>query len=362
MKQYSIIILILILWTGLQAKGGVEAMDSSSGDFLNQNLNEYWQKAWEAYQSGDYKGSAEIYLQGLRYDITNGANIYNLACCYGLMGEEKLAAKYLEFAIRNGFENYNHITNDPDFEKVKASEEFTAVVDSLQRYLEKKKQAGVKELWFSSEAYSKTYLRLPDDYDPAKSYPLLVGLHGYGATGESFIKLWDSFKEHDFIFICPETFYPFSLGKEMGYSWITWTEDKMINKQIEEKTEEYVEKVTKKISENYSISKVYLLGFSQGCGLAFTAGIRYHELFDGLMCFGGWLDTERLTDQSLEAGKNLKVFIAHGKEDKMVDFRESKSAESKLKEIGYEINFYEFEGGHSVPAEALQNAQEWFGF
>jgi len=357
MRRLVLILLITLMFWGLNGKGADEP-----GAFLENNLDEYWQKGWEAYQAGEYQKAADIYLEGLQYDITNGQAMYNLACCYGLIGNERLAAKFLEYSIRNGFENYDHISNDPDFDKVRESVEYTAVVDSLQRYLEKKKNPDIKELWFASEAYSKTYLRLPDDYDPQKIYPLVVGLHGYGAKGESFIRLWDAFDNKDFIYACPETFYPFNLGKETGYSWFTWTDDEEMNKQIETKTEEYVEKVTRELMDKYQISDIYLMGFSQGCGLTYTTGIRYHDLYKGLICFGGWLNMDRLSDDDLTSAKELKVFIAHGNEDKMVEFKEGEFAKKKLTEMGYEIKFHEFEGGHRVSREALQDAQKWLGF
>ncbi|MCF7920415.1 MAG: hypothetical protein K9N06_10945 [Candidatus Cloacimonetes bacterium] len=330
--------------------------------FLDKDLGEYWNNGWEAYQAGEYEKAAEAYLEGLHYDITNGSNIYNLACCYGLLGNEKLAAKFLQYSIKNGFENYEHITNDPDFDKVKDSQEFKAVVDSLKSYLEKKKNPAVKELWFSSSAYSKSYIRFPENYDPQKAYPLIVGLHGYGADANSFLGLWDGFEKHDFIYICPETFYPFLLGDRLGWSWFTWTEDDVINSGIMDQTEAYIADVTREIKKDYKISETYLLGFSQGCGLAYATGIRFHKDFEGMMCFGGWLDTDRLNDKMLKKAKDLKVFIAHGTKDTMVEFESGVKAKDKLKEMHYDLYFYEFDDGHRVPPEALQKAQEWLGF
>jgi phospholipase/carboxylesterase len=357
MKRVILISIIMLLVYSLTGKGAEEP-----GSFLEKNLEEYWQKGWTAYQAGEYEQAVDIYLDGLQYDITNGSNIYNLACCYGLLGNARLAARFLSYSIKNGFENYQHIIDDQDFDKVRESVEYKAVVDSLARYLEKKKNPEVQELWFAAEAYAKTYLRLPDNYDPQKSYPLVVGLHGYGGKGSNFISLWQKFKDRDFIYVCPETFYPFNMGKETGYNWYTWAGDEDTDQEIVVKTEEYIEKVTRELKSKYNVDEIYLLGFSQGCGLAYTAGIRYHELFTGLICFGGWLDLERLTDEVISSAIDLEVFIAHGKDDKMVSFEEGKAAEKKLKEMGFKTYFYEFEGGHSVPKEALEAAQKWLEF
>jgi predicted esterase len=338
--------------------------DSENGllEALEKNLNEYWMKGWQAYQDGEFELAAGFYEQGLIHDITNGENLYNLACCYGLLGNKELAAAYLDYSIKNGFDNYDHIINDPDFAKVKDSEEFKAVVLSLKAELEKKEDPAVKTLWFEGSAYAKTYLRLPDDFDPQKIYPLVVGLHGYGAKGENFIKLYDAFESRDFIYVCPETFYLESFGTDTGYSWFTWSEDEEINREIVINTEEYVERVTREILSRYQINKVYLLGFSQGCGLAYTAGIRFHELYNGLICFGGWLDDEHLTAELINKATELQVFIAHGNIDKRVDNQAGKNAYDILKKAGYKVKFFEFDGGHTIPAEGLKAAQNWLDF
>ena len=117
-----------------------------------------------------------------------------------------------------------------------------------------------------------------------------------------------------------------------------------MNKQIEIKTEEYAEKVTRELMDKYQISDIYLLGFSQGCGLTYTTGIRYYDLYKGLICFGGWLNMDRLSDDDIASAKELKVFIAQGKDDNMVEFKEGEIVEKQLTEMGYDVKFPEFKG------------------
>ena len=77
----------------------IEPLLKGIGDFLDVELNTYRKKARDAYQSGKYEESAKYYLALLRYDIHDAISIYNLACCYGLMGEEALATKYLNTCL-----------------------------------------------------------------------------------------------------------------------------------------------------------------------------------------------------------------------------------------------------------------------
>ena len=98
---------------------------------------------------------------------------------------------------------------------------------------------------------------------------------------------------------------------------------------------------------------MYLLGFSQGCELTYLAGIKNSESFKGFLCFDGWLNTERLDNTMINSGKDLKVFIAHGKDDKVVEPEAGEKVRDRMKESDYDIQFNSFEGGHKVDEEAL---------
>ncbi|PLX20351.1 MAG: hypothetical protein C0599_09290, partial [Salinivirgaceae bacterium] len=49
---------------------------------------------------------------------------YNVACAYGLMADEPNAIKYLDLAIENGYDNFEWMINDEDFEFVKYKKSF----------------------------------------------------------------------------------------------------------------------------------------------------------------------------------------------------------------------------------------------
>jgi phospholipase/carboxylesterase len=104
---------------------------------------------------------------------------------------------------------------------------------------------------------------------------------------------------------------------------------------------------------------VYLLGLSQGCAMTYKAGIRYHDLYQGLICFSGWLDTSELTPDLLKAGKGLRVFIGHGKQDQNISYQRGVAARDILKSCGYDVTFRDFEGGHVINAAILKQTVPW---
>ena len=330
------------------------------GDFLDVDLSGFAKKAYDVYQSKDYEDAARYYLAMLRYDINNANSIYNLACCYGLLGKDILAAKYLERSVTAGFENIEHIKEDPDFDKVRGKKVFDATVDSIASQIKRKAEILGNIVHVDAPALFKCRIRLPEDYDSTKSYPLLVGLHGLGSSPDRFITLWEKFGMHDFIYASPQAPYPFSSGKEIGYSWRLWgTGQEGLGKKTSAMSDDYVALIVENLRKRYKIGEAYLLGFSQGCAQTYTTGIRYSPLFEGLICFGGWLDEDWLTDISVKGAKGLRVFIAHGTEDGVVEHDAGIKAKDFLTKHGYDVTSYDFEGGHRVPEEVAKEAVKW---
>lgn len=342
----------------------IDIYEKSLAEYLDFNLNEHIGKANQAYQEGDYETSAQHYLAVLRHDINNLLAMYNLACCYGLLGKEELAAEYLMESVEAGYDNLEHLKQDPDFDKVRDTETFSATVDSIQAKIMEERSKQGKMIRVGAEAYFPTKIYFPDDFDSTKTYTLMVGLHGYGANPDNFVQLWEARDvETDFIYVSPQAPYPFSLGKELGYSWFTHFPEGEIelSRKMHKMTENYVLNVIETFKTEYNIDEVYLTGFSQGAGLTFITGLKNPELFAGIAPFGGWLDTEIITEEEIKMAKakGLPVFICHGTEDRMVEFDAGVKAKEVLETHDMDVTFYEFEGGHTVPEEGLRALLEW---
>jgi predicted esterase len=333
----------------------IDPYEKGVGDFLDTDVNELARKAHEAYQSGKYEESARYHLALLRLDITNGGNIYNLACCYGLLDRDSLAAEYLLRAFKTGFDNIEHAKRDPDFEKVRGKPVFDSAIDSLAQIVEKKRKASGRVVRVEAPALFKCHVQVPADYDSIKTYPLLVGLHGLGSSPERFIGLWQRFEDPQFICASPQAPYPYPTGGDLGYTWHLWEAGHSATRM----SAEYIVRVVESLREDYKIGDVYLFGFSQGCAHAYITGVKYHDLFKGLICFGGWLDDDYLLEEMLEAANNLRVFIAHSPEDRSVVYESGTKARDILQRLGFDVTFHEFEGGHRVPQEPLRKAQKW---
>jgi len=345
--------------------GKINPYGKCAGNFLDFDLKELEKQAREAYDAEKYEEAAVLYLKLLRRNVTDGGNIYNLACCYGLLGKPELAAKYLERAYKAGFSDVGWMKNDPDFEKVRGNEQFDAMIACLEGQAKSKAEGKGKPIYISASAEFRCRIKFPESYDESKSYPLLVGLHGYGSDPESFVGLYERFDNPQFIYAVPQAPYPYLRGNEQGYSWSApLPEDDPAGEQSKLESEEYVAKLVKHLKKEYNVGDVYLFGFSQGCGMTYTTGIKNHDLFKGLICFGGWFSKDWLVEKAsldLNEMNDLRVFIAHGSKDTLVKLEEGEKARDILKEHGYDVTFHEFDGAHRVPKEALLEAQKWMG-
>jgi len=359
MKLLTVLV-IAALAVAATAQPAVNELDPASGDFLDFPLDSVTRAANSAYQAAHYNEAARLYLTALEHDITNSEDIYNLACCYGLLKQDSLAALYLRRAFRAGFDDIEHVKQDPDFDSVRTKPAFVAAFESLSAIADSTRARAGAEVDIEASTFVPGYVRLPAGYDSTRAYPLIIGLHGYGASPKSFLGLYERAGSPDIIYACLQAPYPFGAGRNLGYSWTTWSPD---DSTVEERSvglsSDFIAGAARKLSTRYKTSGTWLLGFSQGCGMAYRTGIAHHDLFKGIICFGGGLDTLRFTDVEYAAAKGLKVFAAHGKEDRVVDYKYGTTTRDFLKRKGYDVTFVDFKGGHTVPEQQLKQAVKW---
>jgi len=328
--------------------------------------------AREAYNKENYLEAARYYLAVAHYQPDNVIAIYNLACCYGLVGDEERAVAFLEAAWERDFSDLEHIRKDPDFKKVRKAEAFKELVAKFEEETKEEEEAGIESLSFRTQTIQLASLIYPADYDSTRSYPLLVFLHGRGGTAENSMHLFTDVEEEEqseeiaaklsSYFICvPDAPYPLDIGAEIGHSWVLEAAPDGKTRQFSfERSADLVMDMLDELIAQYPIdtTRVYLYGFSQGAGLTYMAGLAHPDRFAAIASFGGWLD-DKLTDEVLAQAKDLQVLIVHGTEDKVVPYEAGKNAYKRLEKHGYEVTFEEFEGGHFIHPDKFLAMLEW---
>jgi predicted esterase len=351
---------LIIIAAVAPAQPAISELDPHAGDFLDFPLDSVSRAANAAYQAAKYAEAARLYLTALQHDVGNSGDIYNLACCYGLLKQDTLAALYLKRAFRAGFDDIGHVREDPDFDSVRARPVFAAAVESIATRTDSANARAGLQVDIEATCLVPGYVRLPADYDSTRTYPLVIGLHGYGATPKSFARLYERAGNPELIYVSLQAPYAFGAGRDLGYSWSTWNmADSTVGPRSTKASGDFVADATRRLAARYRTSGTWLLGFSQGCGLAYYTGIRYPALFQGIICFGNGFDTLRFTDADYAAAKGLRVFSSHGKEDRVVEYSYGASSRDFLKRRGFKVTIADSKGGHTVPEEQLKQAVKW---
>jgi predicted esterase len=353
MKAKILLILMLtfsVLWS-------VDIYDIDAGKFLKLDVDSLKVVAYEAYQNQNYEKAAANYLQYLEHDTKDGSSIYNLACCYGLLGKEALAAHYLAIAYDKGYTNIEHFKADSDFDKIRDGKIFSALIDSLSAL--QKPDSQIREVTLS-EHLTPTLLRLPTDFEQQKSYPLVVALHGYGDTADNFSNLFK--KSTNYILVTLESAYPFNVGGSIGYSWSIYSNNTQQRDESFRLSAKQVKNCIENMKNRFNISQVMLTGFSQGGGLTYLTALSYPRIIDLAVPFGGFYPEDLITDKMVKnaAKEDFPFIIGHGQEDRSITLEETTNSEKLLKSAGFDVTTKIYPGGHHVDVEILQQVIENF--
>lgn len=353
---------VLLLSTGIPTGGNpalIDPLDPAAGDFLDVDTDMYRRLGLEAYTGADYTMAARYFLAYLSRNSTDGTTIYNLACCYGLMEDPELAALYLLRSVSAGFFDLDLIGTDPDFDAVRGHPAFVSALDELEGLDLQPEFSGEKLILGGISAIPCLY-RLPEEYDGGSAVPLLVGLHGYGDSPENFMRIWGLFDSPDFILACPRAPYPVLVNGVIGWSWFTPPGDLTETIRLDEMTVDWIITVVDSLKNQFEVSEVYLIGFSQGCGLTWFAGLTRPEEFAGLIGLGGRLEPTYLPDSLIGDTAGLRAFAANGTED-AVGPDMAESAAAFMEDHGVEVTVSSWEGGHRIYRSILLDVQEWMG-
>ena len=198
-------------------------------------------------------------------------------------------------------------------------------------------------------------VRIPEDFDPAKKYPLMVFLHG-SASDETNIAGFDYISEGSFIELAPR-----ARGTSNVYSADNAQED--------------VAEAIDAVVAGYPIDtdRIFLSGFSMGGYGVYRTFYETPEKFRALVVLSGhpnlanrWLGGEHpnfLEEKNLDSFKDIPIFIFHGMQDRNCPFEITEQLIEKLRNAGAQVEFRteEDKGHERMGAETIEKYHEWLG-
>jgi predicted esterase len=204
------------------------------------------------------------------------------------------------------------------------------------------------------------YLYLPKGFDRNKKYDLVIGMHGYLDTAAHFGLIWKDLRNKNIIFIVPQS--PFSLleGTEAVLKWGPQTKfQDVYDNEVYKKGETAVVGILKDAKQLFNIKQTWMLGFSQGAGFTYLIAFHYPELFDGIAPLSGWFVQTGLTQVDFDKCKHIKVVISHGKNDPIINHKQSEAAVDILTKAGFTVKDIPYSGTHTVNHKAVKYMVTW---
>ena len=185
-------------------------------------------------------------------------------------------------------------------------------------------------------------LYVPRGYDASRPAPLFVLLHGAGANGANVLPWFTGLAEDKgFIILAPDA---------RASSW-----DVIRGGYGPDIT--FIDRALGQLFGSLAVDakRIAVGGFSDGASYALSIGIINGALFSDILAFSpGFMAPTSVEDAP-------RIFISHGTRDEVLPIdRCSRRLVPALKKAGYDVDYREFDGGHTVPAEMVQRAIERF--
>lgn len=108
-----------------------------------------------------------------------------------------------------------------------------------------------------------------------------------------------------------------------------------------------------------AIEKINLIGFSQGAAISAVLSILFPEKFYKVALLSGFLPSQPPTLEPAALSSN-NYYIAHGTQDKVVEFEKALILKNYLEEYNATTKFCQEDLGHKIGATCLKNLKLFF--
>lgn len=98
-----------------------------------------------------------------------------------------------------------------------------------------------------------------------------------------------------------------------------------------------------------------MVGFSQGGAMTLDIGLEFN--FAALCSCSGYLHYE--PGDRPQPANAAPTLLIHGNQDPIVPLAAAQKAEAELTEIGLDVNYFEFTGGHEIPNAAMMAMRQF---
>jgi phospholipase/carboxylesterase len=184
-------------------------------------------------------------------------------------------------------------------------------------------------------------LYVPTGYQAAAPTPLVVVFHGAGSSGLNCQYAFASADEFGYLLLAPDS-----------RSELTWD---LVLGEYGPDIEFLETAVTQTLGRcNVDRRALSVAGHSDGASYALSFGITSGDVFGHILAFSPGVMTP------VAARGKPKVFISHGTDDQVMPIdATSRKFVPRLRGLGYDVTYREYEGRHAVPAPIVHEGFTW---
>jgi len=185
-------------------------------------------------------------------------------------------------------------------------------------------------------------LYIPKGYKDGTPAPMALVFHGAGSTGRNVSYAYEIADDLGVILLAPDS-----------RDEATW--DMLVGgfgPDID-----FIGAALKQTYASCSVdrTRMAIAGHSDGASYALSLGIGTGETFGRIMAFSPGVM------QPIEVHGKPRIFISHGISDQVMPIDvTSRQFVPRLKKLGYDVTYREYEGRHGVPREVVREGFDWF--
>jgi phospholipase/carboxylesterase len=184
-------------------------------------------------------------------------------------------------------------------------------------------------------------LYVPRGYSPAVASSLWVVLHGAAGTAQSTAYTFSLADEFGVLLLAPES------RDERTWDGVlrSWGPDV-----------EFIAAGVNRMRTLFNVDRrrMTVAGFSDGASYALSLGISYGDQFSRIVAMSPGVM------QPMAARGKPRIFISHGISDAVMPIDEtSRRFVPRLKALGYDVTYREYEGRHTVSPPIVREAFRW---
>jgi len=210
----------------------------------------------------------------------------------------------------------------------------------------------------SSNNLSLHYLVREPKVKTAKHKAIIL-LHGVGSNEQDLFSLADHLPDRYYV-IAARGPFTLSAGRYAWYNVDFSTGKPVINAEQEVSSRAVIKQFVAQVKQKYTLDEIYLGGFSQGAIMSYSVGLSNPEEVNGIIALSGRVleQTQQVVVRN-EALSQLRIFIAHGTHDGTLPVHYARQAQAFLQTLHVPLTYHEYNMGHQVNGEVIQDLIHW---